>query len=132
GAPATAATGNAVVEIDPSTGDVATRIAVARTPTSIVAGSRWVWTAAQDAVTRIDAQRRRVAASIRVDPAPIDLAFGADALWLVNGRRTTGSGLVGFAYPTSVSRLDPSSFVSTGTVVLPGSAANVTFDSQPG
>jgi DNA-binding SARP family transcriptional activator/ABC-type branched-subunit amino acid transport system substrate-binding protein len=132
GAPATAATANAVVEIDPSTGEVATRIAVARTPTSIVAGSRWVWTAAQDDVTRIDAQRRRVAASIRVDPAPIDLAFGADALWLVNGRRTTGSGLVGFAYPTSVSRLDPSSFVSTGTVVLPGSAANVTFDSPPG
>jgi DNA-binding SARP family transcriptional activator/ABC-type branched-subunit amino acid transport system substrate-binding protein len=132
GAPAAAATANAVVEIDPATGDVVTRIAVARTPTSLVASGGSVWAAAQDEVTRIDTRRRRVAAAVRVDPAPLGLGFGAGALWLVNGRRTTGSSLVGFAYPTSVSRLDPSSFVSTGTVVLPGSSADVTFDNPPG
>jgi DNA-binding SARP family transcriptional activator len=132
GGPAVAATGNAVVEIDPATGNVVTRIAVARTPTSLVASGGSVWAAAQDELTRIDTGRRRVAATVRVDPAPLDLAFGAGALWLVNGRRTTQSSLVGFAYPTSISRLDPSSFVSTGSVVLPGSSANVTFDNPPG
>ncbi|MFL5913550.1 MAG: BTAD domain-containing putative transcriptional regulator [Gaiellaceae bacterium] len=121
GGPAAASGGNSVVGIDPATGRVVARIAVGKTPTSIVAaaGSVWATSSDEETVTRIDAPRRRIVAISRLGADPLDLAIGGGALWLVNGRAGAGSGFVNGAYPDSVSRLDPRSSVVTQTIVLP-------------
>ena len=128
-----AATGNAVVGIDPANGRIVARIAVGKTPSGIVAGAGSVWAASADeeTVTRIDPRRGRIVSTSRIGTTPIDLTVGAGSLWLVNGRSTTGSGLVASAYPDSVSRLDLGSSVVTRTVSLPRASVKISFSGGP-
>jgi DNA-binding SARP family transcriptional activator/ABC-type branched-subunit amino acid transport system substrate-binding protein len=132
GGPVGVTSRNAVVDIDPSSGQIVARVAVGKTPTSLISDDGAVWAAGADGLTRIDPKQKRIVATLRTGAVPVDLAVGVGGLWLANGRGSNDSGLVAGAYPTSVSRLDPSSLVATRTVSLTRSSANLSFKGEPG
>src|SRR5207248_2145256 len=95
GGPVGVTSRNAVVDIDPSSGQIVARVAVGKTPTSLISDDRAVWAAGADGLTRIDPKQKRIVATLRTGAVPVDPAVGAVALaasghsvWVDDGAST--------------------------------------------
>jgi YVTN family beta-propeller protein len=118
GAALASVAGNSVGLIDPRTNEVTAQIPVGRTPTSVSLGEGavWVLNADDQTISRIDPQTKRVE-TFGTGTLPTDLAAGAGAVWVGNGSRPTT--LLKPAIATTISKLDPSTGDSRGTIELP-------------
>jgi YVTN family beta-propeller protein len=114
----TSVAGNSVGLIDPQTNEVTAQIPVGRTPTSVSfgEGAVWVLNADDQTISRIDPQSKRVE-TFGTGTLPTDLAAGVGAVWVGNGSRPTT--LLSPAIATTISKLDPSTGDSRGTIALP-------------
>jgi branched-chain amino acid transport system substrate-binding protein len=118
GATLASVAGNSVGLIDPETNEVTAQIPVGRTPTSISVGEGavWVLNADDQTISRIDPQTNRVE-TFGTGTLPTDLAAGAGAVWVGNGSRPIT--LISPAIATTISKLDPITGDSRGTIALP-------------
>jgi len=111
--------GGELVAIDDASGRIERRLPAGRTPAWVAAGDARLWV--------VDADDRTLLA---VDPSsgeletlatgatPIEVAVGAGAVWVANGRPISNSQIAG-PVPTQVLRLDPATRTQRATVDLP-------------
>jgi DNA-binding SARP family transcriptional activator/ABC-type branched-subunit amino acid transport system substrate-binding protein/DNA-binding beta-propeller fold protein YncE len=109
---------NSVVAIDLETGRLTDVVALGGTPTSVSVADRAVWAldADRQVVSRID-PRTHAVRTFGTGSVPTDLAAGAGALWVANGKRS-GAQFVG-PLATTVSAIDRDSGAIRSTVKLP-------------
>lgn len=104
--------GDSVVAIDPATNHIVAEYPVGGTPTVVSAGGGAVWTINADGQTlsRID-ERSAIVRTSAINSVPLDLAAGADALWVLTGAQNArgNAGVKGLA------RLDPHSGAEQAT-----------------
>jgi branched-chain amino acid transport system substrate-binding protein len=105
--------GDRVLRLDPRTGAVIARIALADVPNArlrspygiaVGAGAVWVTDALADTVSRIDPRVNAVAATVSVGRRPTEVAVGDGSVWVLNA----GAG--------TVSRIDPATNAVTATI----------------
>jgi hypothetical protein len=117
-----------VSRVDPETGMVNARIAVARDASAIAVGAGAVWALSgrgersADTLDRIDARTNRVVAAIRVPHWPAAVAVGRRYVWVVSEPRSAG-GVVTRIDPNSgraVSRTIPQSWIPQAVTVAAG------------
>ena len=115
------AVGNAVAAIDAGHAQVSSYTATGTTPSNVVVGggSVWVLNADDRTISRIDPKTRRIVKTFATGGLPTDLAFGDGSLWVGNGFLPKKTGLIGFAYTSSVARVDPDTYLVTDTIPLP-------------
>ena len=109
--------GDSVVAIDPATDHIVAEYPVGGTPTVVSAGGGAVWTINADGQTlsRID-ERAATVRTTAISSVPLDLAAGADALWVLTGVPNPR----GNAPVKALARLDPHSGAEqTSTPVRP-------------
>jgi ABC-type branched-subunit amino acid transport system substrate-binding protein/DNA-binding SARP family transcriptional activator/DNA-binding beta-propeller fold protein YncE len=116
---------SAVVVLNPRTGHIETRVPSTQTSASLAVGpgSLWALSTGNRTISRIDPTTKKVVQTFTTSGIPTDLAVGAGALWVENGRATGGSSLMGIVVPHSVSRLDLRSAVPTNVIALPAAAS---------
>jgi virginiamycin B lyase len=97
-----------LLQIDPATNKVATRVLVpaGSTAAAVGFGSVWVTTAAGSSVERVDPANGQVVSTIRVHSEPRFLATGEGAVWVLN--QSDGS----------VSRIDPDTNQVAATIAV--------------
>jgi ABC-type transport system substrate-binding protein/DNA-binding SARP family transcriptional activator len=103
------ATDDAILEIDPASGETRRTIALDSRPTAIAVGAHALWVAEHDAgaVQEFNLQSHQPVATIPVGNGPSALTLGAGALWVANSLDST------------VSRIDPSRAIVTATISVP-------------
>lgn len=112
--------GNAVAAIDAGNAKLSSYTATGTTPSNVVVGggSVWVLNADDRTISRIDPRTRRIVKTFATGGLPTDLAFADGSLWVGNGS-VAAVGLGSQGYTSSVSRIDPETYLVTDTVTLP-------------
>jgi len=126
---AVAGEGGSLVRVDPGSGEVEQRVTVGTTPGAVSAGDGAVWAVDIDGqtVSRVDPESGEVT-TFGTGATPIDLATGAEAVWVANGRAVGGSQSSG-PVATSLARVDPATRTVRARIRLPrtgGAAAELT------
>ncbi|MEA2313059.1 MAG: hypothetical protein QOE28_3027, partial [Solirubrobacteraceae bacterium] len=109
--------------IDPATDAVTGAVRVGADPVAVAVGDGAVWVAdgGDQTVTRVDPRRRAVTGTFGTGRTPTAIAVDPRAVWIANG--TTGAGV------GTVSRVEPSTGISTTAVVRPDSNGTA-FDAR--
>jgi branched-chain amino acid transport system substrate-binding protein len=90
---------------------------------AVSAGAVWALNADDQTLTRIDLASR-AERTYGTEGIPVDIAAGDGSLWVVNGARTRAPSVfpgapIPYPEPTSVSRLDPVTALTSATITLP-------------
>ena len=117
-----------VVGIDAESGEIVRQIPAGRTPSALAAGDGALWLVDADArtVLRIVPSSRLVE-TLATGATPTDIAFGADSVWVANGRRLRDTQFIG-PVATAVASLDPTTRTERIEIGLPrtgGSTSNL-------
>ena len=112
------ASDDAIIEIDPDSGEPRRTIALDARPTALAVGEHALWVAEHDAGTiqEINLASHQPVATIAVGNGPSALALGAGALWVANSLDST------------VSRVDPSRAIVTATISVPSGPSALAED----
>ena len=104
---ATARAGNALVLLDPRSGDVREAVAVGATPVAVALGEGAAWVVNADAQTlsRVDAETRETT-TFATGGTPTDIAAGYGSVWVGDGEPLRSAQFAGLL-TTAVARLDP-------------------------
>jgi hypothetical protein len=135
-----------VTRVDPQTGSVLARVAVARGATAVAVGAGAVWVLggrgvrAADVLDRIDPRTNRVVAAIHVPHFPAAVAAGRRYVWVVSEPRSGGGMATRISVRSgrAVSRWIPHSWVPAAVTVAggrvwiadPGVAQLIAVDAQ--
>ena len=109
--------GNGVAALGGADAQLASFTKTGTAPSNVAVGEGDVWALSLEdrTVARIDPETKRVAKRFRMRETPIDLAVGLGALWVMTGEGVSWRGVADGA----VSRIDPETGVSMGSVKLP-------------
>ena len=112
------ASDDAIIEVDPASGEPRRTIALDARPTAIAVGAHALWVAEYDAgvVQEIDLVSHQPVTTIAVGNGPSALALGAGGLWVANSLDST------------VSRIDPSRAVVAATLSVPSGPSALAVD----
>ena len=117
--------------LDPATGKVVDSVDLGTAPSSIAVGEGGVWVLDADdkTVSQIDPESRKLERTFSTSSTPTDIAAGAGALWVGNGEAGPEADTI---FPTSVSRLDPTTGQPLETIPLPRVPSGAGYDTFPG
>ena len=124
---ATARAGNALVLLDPRSGDVREAVAVGATPVAVALGEGAAWVVNADAQTlsRVDAETRETT-TFATGGTPTDIAAGYGSVWVGDGEPLRSAQFAGLL-TTAVARLDRATRTVRERVRLPRPSGAVSY-----
>jgi DNA-binding SARP family transcriptional activator/ABC-type branched-subunit amino acid transport system substrate-binding protein len=125
---------NSLVLLDSRSGKMRGQVGVGSLPSEVVVGGGKVWVLNSDdsTISEIDPATLSQTAVFAPAARPVDIASGADDLWVANGPATTRSVVQGTMLPSTVTKVDSSTRSPVLTGRLPISPLDSAYGRLPG